>query len=1167
MRLRRLNLKAFGPFTDRTLVFDSPLPGLHIIFGPNEAGKSSSLRALKALLFGFHPQTPDNFLHSYDQLLVGGCLENSAGDRIVFQRRKKRIGDLLDEQGNPMDPGGLAAFLHGVEPEIFESLYGIDHDRLVRGGLDILAQKGEVGQALFAAGAGISSLREVIDELEQEASGLFKPAGQLPEINRAVKRFRELQKAARAASLSAGEWQEHQQTLKDAEAARTVLEQERDCKNRELRRLDRLRQAIPELASLRSWRNQLRALGHVPSLPPDFLERHRQVDLEIRELRARQRTDAGRLNRIEAKLREIMPNRDLLAQAEVVDNFHQRLGAYRKGLKDRPEREGMRISLRKEAARLLQLVRPDLSLQEVESLRPLLGRKRTIQALSSRFEGIRQQLDQALKRSRDAEQELQEIEKRLAAMSRPPDDRGLFQSVRLAHQAGDIDIRLAGTRREVASGRKKCRVELQRLGRWSGTPDDLPKAPLPLAATVQEFDKKFTGIGENRRDLEKERNNAQQELMGAETEIKKIQYAGEVPSEKELFAARKKRDQGWDLLRRRWLEGEDVDQDSRAYDPGRPLPQAYEAFVEQVDLLADRLRREAERVTHVAAHRARMEAMRELLAAIDRRRNDLDQRENRLAEAWARVWEPAGIDPLSPREMSGWLAEVDQLRYRMEEILKKETEIKEEERLQRELAQKITTELRAAGETKVPADGSLGPLLVLAEAVLEKIAEQKLALEREQERKNKARTTLKQAHGEIETAREALAHWQGQWTAVLAGLHRTVEITPPEAVDHIEILQDLFSRLKEADDLHKRIAGIDRDAEELERELGTFLEKLVPDLPPLPLDQAILQLRTMLDQARKDAAVQDKLAEEHETLQAEISATGLLLRGAEEQMADLLRTAQCTKPEELPAVIARYTDYQRLREKISESEATLAKIGGGTGIAELERQAAEIDADELPERIESLRQEIEERIHPAINRLSQTIGGEETILAAMNGGDAAAVAAEKMEEELTRLRRLAGRYARVRLAARILQQEIDRYREEHQDPVLKIASGYFARLTLQSFTDLRTDVDDHGRPVLVGIRPGGTRLQVEAMSSGTRDQLYLALRLATLEWRLQSSEPLPFIIDDILINFDDERSKATIGALSDLAVKNQVILFTHHRRIVDDARELRANQPVFIHEL
>ena len=79
MKIKRLDLKAFGPFTDRTLEFDSKKPGLHIIYGPNEAGKSSSLRALKALLYGFPERTPDNFLHANDQLLVGGCLEGANG--------------------------------------------------------------------------------------------------------------------------------------------------------------------------------------------------------------------------------------------------------------------------------------------------------------------------------------------------------------------------------------------------------------------------------------------------------------------------------------------------------------------------------------------------------------------------------------------------------------------------------------------------------------------------------------------------------------------------------------------------------------------------------------------------------------------------------------------------------------------------------------------------------------------------------------------------------------------------------------------------------------------------------------------------------------------------------------------------------------------------------
>jgi len=133
--------------------------------------------------------------------------------------------------------------------------------------------------------------------------------------------------------------------------------------------------------------------------------------------------------------------------------------------------------------------------------------------------------------------------------------------------------------------------------------------------------------------------------------------------------------------------------------------------------------------------------------------------------------------------------------------------------------------------------------------------------------------------------------------------------------------------------------------------------------------------------------------------------------------------------------------------------------------------------------------------------------------------------------------------------------------------VLQIASKIFAELTLDSFTGLRTDVDDNNNPILVGVRPDGSRLTVAAMSSGTCDQLYLALRMATLEWRLTTSEPMPFIVDDILINFDDKRSQATLKALADLADRNQVVLFTHHRQIVNEARKLIAASPIHIHEI
>jgi uncharacterized protein YhaN len=82
MKIQKLEIQAFGPFTDKLLEFNSSQGGLHIVYGPNEAGKSSSLRALKALLFGISSRTSDNFLHDNKALRIAGLLCNHNGQEL-----------------------------------------------------------------------------------------------------------------------------------------------------------------------------------------------------------------------------------------------------------------------------------------------------------------------------------------------------------------------------------------------------------------------------------------------------------------------------------------------------------------------------------------------------------------------------------------------------------------------------------------------------------------------------------------------------------------------------------------------------------------------------------------------------------------------------------------------------------------------------------------------------------------------------------------------------------------------------------------------------------------------------------------------------------------------------------------------------------------------------
>jgi uncharacterized protein YhaN len=116
--------------------------------------------------------------------------------------------------------------------------------------------------------------------------------------------------------------------------------------------------------------------------------------------------------------------------------------------------------------------------------------------------------------------------------------------------------------------------------------------------------------------------------------------------------------------------------------------------------------------------------------------------------------------------------------------------------------------------------------------------------------------------------------------------------------------------------------------------------------------------------------------------------------------------------------------------------------------------------------------------------------------------------------------------------------------------VLARASELFSVLTLGSFEGLEVGFDQGDEPVLVALRDK-KQLEASALSDGTLDQLYLALRVASLERLIESRGPLPLLLDDVLVHFDDQRAAAALSVLGALAKKTQVILFTHHRRIVD----------------
>jgi len=141
------------------------------------------------------------------------------------------------------------------------------------------------------------------------------------------------------------------------------------------------------------------------------------------------------------------------------------------------------------------------------------------------------------------------------------------------------------------------------------------------------------------------------------------------------------------------------------------------------------------------------------------------------------------------------------------------------------------------------------------------------------------------------------------------------------------------------------------------------------------------------------------------------------------------------------------------------------------------------------------------------------------------------------------------RYPPIRTAHILLRAGIERFRRQQQGPLLLRASALFADLTSGRYTRLEVDEDESVGIYVVVRRSDGTECRADRLSEGTLDQLYLALRLAAIETEAITGEPLPFIGDDLLVNFDDNRAKAALRVLSSFSKTTQVILFTHHEHI------------------
>jgi uncharacterized protein YhaN len=179
--------------------------------------------------------------------------------------------------------------------------------------------------------------------------------------------------------------------------------------------------------------------------------------------------------------------------------------------------------------------------------------------------------------------------------------------------------------------------------------------------------------------------------------------------------------------------------------------------------------------------------------------------------------------------------------------------------------------------------------------------------------------------------------------------------------------------------------------------------------------------------------------------------------------------------------------------------------------------------------------EDEERaLHATIGELSARIRGLES------SADLGAARQELAVLE-GRAHALARTWATTALAGRLLAETRRRYERERQPDVVKSAQAYFRHITNGRYERITAPPGDASVRVETN---SGDQLMPSELSRGTVEQLYLALRFGLIEEFARHAEPLPVVMDDILVNFDEARTERAASAIGELAGTHQVIFFT-----------------------
>ena len=1158
MRLKRLDLTRYGNFTDRSIDFgerQQRLPDLHVIYGPNEAGKSTALAAVLDLLFGIGPQSAFGFLHPYPTMRVGGLIEFASETRGLV-RIKRPQNSLLDADERPISESVIRGELGGVDRESYRNMFSLDDETLEKGGESILASKGDLGELLFSASAGLADLSGRLLDVKAEADAFYKYRARSGVLADLKARLVELKTERETIDTLASD---HARLIDIRDRSSSQYDEAIGERTRTQGRIDEIQRylaALPRLTALRTLRDRLKPLNELPDPPPVWNEDLPKLQKEGIELGVKTLAVADEIGRLGAEVESIVIDESALRLFGRVERLADLRARHVTAEKDIPERrlelQGAELAVSGILTRMEREGEADprrllLGASTVGRLRELVesrsGIDSAVRIAATELADARRRLTDALSMLREARDDPEAEHRRDGSIARLS---AAVDGLRNANH--DARRRLAERARETAITSLTDR--LRTLHPWRGEADDLVGMRCPGGNAIQQWK---TALDDAQRELRRHVSDVERltsEIHRLEAERDAIKGITGIVSDQEAAAIRTRREQAWSAHRHD-LEAISADAFESALRHDDIVTSSRQTHMSELA----KLHQNGQSLTIAAAELRRATQLKDAGASA------LQSIRDEIAAAVSTTMSALFFVDVTLTDLEGWLSLREKTLEARDAVVTAERDLREANADEQEANERLKDAFDGAGLPYGSESGFDG-LLTAARLILDREGEARALRSAADERKREL--------VQRERAAEQATADEHAWTASWAKACKACWLGDQGEIPTLATVREILSAAVDLGPALEKKAGLVDRIEKMQKDQVAFREEVVAICCEMAVpvgSHSVLDLAqrvgdrvldAVADRARRAKAM-DSL-EDARKRKSSLADTAAIHEQLKRTMTSFFSVASLVEVAGKLLDVGKRNDLQ---EHVEDAEDEILEALRLSDVTEAERILDTADRPALEAELIELKARFDDqdrRCHELFAARSHAVDQVEAI-----GGDSKVAAIEERRRTtLLEIQDGAARHLQLRAGAVAMEQALRAYRERHRSSMMARASAAFQTISRGAYRGLVAQPGKEGE-TLIALSTGGGSKSADELSKGTRFQLYLALRVAGYHEFVRVRSPVPFIADDIMETFDDFRAEETFRLFSGMAEVGQVIYLTHHRHLCEIAK--RICPTVRIHDL